>query len=819
MLATPFRHFLRTGRLSARGCAVASSALFALGLCSLSAPRARAQANVVTYHYNNRRNGLNPSETTLTPANVKPATFGKLYSRKVDGAIYSQPLVVSHLLITDSYTGQVAYRNVVFVCTNHNQIYAFDVDSGAGQFQRPYWQIDYNYPGLEISPVPAEAIGDISQPGSDIPSQIGIIGTPVIDTGTDTMFVLVRTQELNDYYQRLHAIDITTGREKPGSPYLISATVPGTGDASDTTGLPFDPLMQYQQAGLLFDHGVLYIAWGGHYNLDPFHGWIMAYTYDGTTFTQVKALSTTPDGSRGGILETGSGLAADPAGFLYTATGNGTFDANTGGNDYGQSVIKINRSYAISSYFSPYDQAQLSADQNDIGTGGTLVLPDYPGATAASASKPRLLVQTGLNGTIYLLNRDSLGGFNVTDNSNAVQTVEGQLGGVYGAPAYFNNRLYYTPIGDVIKSFTINNATLSSTPDAQGTSTRTFEFPSPVPVVSANGGINGIVWAVEAFYPPASAPNQAQKPPYSVLHAYDANNVATELYNSLMAGGRDLGGPVVPFAVPTVADGKVFVGGDGQMDVYGPLANKPTTAARFMVTGPVFCFGAGLFTSPTANYGYYYQIKAFGPDEQPIKLTNTLKIGLQSGGPIFYVGTQKFNNESTVVTNRYIRQTGFWNWYITDNAGQNKVNPTSQFINYANNTFGIDRFRLRAPSTARVGQSIPLTIRAVSINDSPVPLGDTFAPFPVIVYNTNVDGSQDEVPSDDFITIRSDFAYDDQFGMLYNFLGASAPTQPAQFTGQSEIIVRVTFKRPGPTIVIATDPNGSFVGTALVNVK
>jgi hypothetical protein len=353
-----------------------------------------------------------------------------------------------------------------------------------------------------------------------------------------------------NYFQQLHALDVSTGAEKLGGPVTIQATVPGRGDGGAV--VRFNPRSQLGRAGLLLEHGVVYTAWTSFCDHTPVHGWVLGYRAD--TLRRVRVFNTSPDGMLATVWQSGGGLAADAAGNIYFITGNGTFDQDTGGRDDGDTVLKLGPSGRVRDFFTPFNQARLAANDLDLGSGGLLLLPEEPGISL------HLMVGAGKEGTLYLLDRNHLGRFHAHAD-RVVQTLRNVIGPSFGSPAYFNTGapgrswVYYAGVGDFLKAFQFVNGVLSPAPSSQ--SSTAFAYPGGTPSVSANGTTNGLVWVLSA-----SAP---------ALHAYDATNLGQELYNSNQAGARDRLDSVVKFTVPVVADGKVFVGTAGTLTVFGEL--------------------------------------------------------------------------------------------------------------------------------------------------------------------------------------------------------------------------------------------------------
>lgn len=503
-----------------------------------------SQVSVTTNRNDNNRDGQNLQETILTPANVNVSQFGKLFSQPVDGKVYGQPLYVPNVSIPGLGT-----HNVVYVVTEHDSVYAFDADSNTGMNSAPLWKTSLIDPAKGITPIPAGDTGC-----NDLGPELGITSTPVIDIAKQTIFVLARTKENGAYFQRLHALNIATGAEQPKSPVAIQAQVRGTGAGSVNGILSFDALQQNQRPGLLLVNGAVFIAWSSICDNPPFHGWLMAYSE--TTLQQVHVWNTTANGSDGGIWQSGTGVASDGT-YLFFATGNGTYDGPKGGLDFGDSVIRLSIGTGQSSYFTPFDQGLFDEHDGDVGSGGTLLLPDQGGP------HKHLLIQVGKSGSIYLINRDQMGGYSPKTN-HIVQDLESAIGGLWGTPAWWNNNAYFGGQYDNLRQYSFDPVSGLLSLTAVAISPTYFKFPGPTPSISANGNSDAIVWALQ---------NEKYSGGPTVLHAYDATNVATELYNSAQNAGRDIAGPAVKFSVPTVVNGKVYVGTQTQLSVYGLLGS------------------------------------------------------------------------------------------------------------------------------------------------------------------------------------------------------------------------------------------------------
>jgi len=507
-------------------------------------PPPPATTDVLTYHNDIARTGQNLTETTLTTGNVNSATFGKLGLYPVDGLVDAEPLYASNVAVPNNGT-----HNVLIVPTEHDSVYAFDADSGA-----TIWQVTMLKAG--------ETTSDNRNCGQITP-EIGVTSTPVMDRTSGpngAIYLAAMSKDASgNYHQRLHALDLALGAELFGGPAEVQATFPGTGDNSNGTSVVFDPGQYAERAALLLLNGVIYTGWTSHCDIRPYTGWIMGYSE--STLAQTSVLNVTPNGSEGSIWMSGAGLAADSSGNIYFLDANGTFDTtlNASGfpsnGDYGNAFMKLSTSggLTVADYFEMDNGVAESDADTDLGSGGTIVLPDV---SDGSGNTLHLAVGAGKDGNLYLVNRDSMGKFSA-NNSNIDQELPGALpGGVYAMPAYFNNTVYYGSVGSPIQAFTISNAKLSASPTAK--TANSFAYPGATPSVSANGASNGIVWAVENTTP-------------AVLHAYNAANL-TELYNSNQAsGGRDQFGAGNKFITPMIVNGKVFVGAPNGAAVFGLL--------------------------------------------------------------------------------------------------------------------------------------------------------------------------------------------------------------------------------------------------------
>jgi hypothetical protein len=525
-----------------------------------------SNVTVLTYHNDNARTGLNPNETILTTANVNSATFGKIGTLPVDGLVDAEPLYVGGLNVGGTV------RNVVFVATEHDSVYAFDADSFALLWQKSV---------LGSGEAPSDNRGC-----SQVTPEIGVTSTPVIDRSAGpngTIFVVAMSKNGSSYFQRLHALDLTAGAEI-GTPATIQATFPGSGANSSNGQVVFDPKQYKDRAALLLLNGVIYTTWASHCDADPYTGWVIGYNE--SNLQQASVLNVTPNGSRGAIWMSGGGPAADSSGNIYLLDGNGTFDTSldSGGfpnnGDYGNAFLKLSTGgtppLKVADYFNMHDTVSESNADLDFGSGGAVVLVDLKDNVNQTW---HLAIGAGKDSRIYVVNRDNMGKFNPNNDNAVYQEVTGAFSCtpgvaecVFSTPALFNNTLYYGAAGDTLKAFPLVNAMLSLSP-LKPNSPTAFGYPGTTPSISSNGTSNGIVWAIESCSSSTSCTG--------ALHAYDATNLANELYNTNQAsGGRDQFSTNrnCKFVTPMIANGKVYVGTgtysggpSGAVIVFGPL--------------------------------------------------------------------------------------------------------------------------------------------------------------------------------------------------------------------------------------------------------
>ena len=550
-------------------------------------------ADVLTYHNDNTRAGANTAETTLTPANVNAGSFGKVGFLAVDGKVDAQPLVKRGVTIP----GQ-GVHDVVYVATENDSVYAFDAVTGA-----TLWHAGPSSLIPGETPVPATDVNC-----TQVEPTIGITSTPVIDPTTNTIYVVAMSKAVADgaatYYQRIHALDLGTGLAKV-APRAIdrSISVPGAGPGGDGSRVYFDPKMYKERSALTLSNGVVYTGWSSHCDIPEYTGWVMGFR--ASDLGLVSVLNVNPNGTPAAANTTGSsgasfwsaggGFAVDAAGSLYNITSNGPFDPSVG--DYGDSYLKLDTgggtALTVADYFAPSNQQELADKDLSLGASGVVLLPDVVDASGATR---HLMVGSGKDGNIYLVDRDDLGGYSTTTN-NIVQTIAGALGGpIFGTPAFYNGSAYFGAVGASIRQFALRNGQFAATPTSQ--TAHTFGYPGSTVSISANGTSDGIVWA-------------AENGGTAGLYAFDANDLSRELYDSNQAGDRDRFGVGNKFITPTIANGRVYVGTTNGVGVFGLLA--PPSSGEIPPPSPL-SVPVAPFASPGFYVGGFDLLGAVGDD-------------------------------------------------------------------------------------------------------------------------------------------------------------------------------------------------------------
>jgi Big-like domain-containing protein len=523
--------FRRLGCKSSLGSTFQLLRLVTLAAIVLQLPLANGQTSVLSWHYDNARSGVNSSETLLTPSNVTKAGFGKLFTLRADGYVVGHPLYVPGLNVSGK-----GVHNVVFVATMHDSVYAFDADNATGANASPLWMtslLTYSPPGA--TPAPISVVGCSTETAW---AEVGVISTPVIDPQTNTIYVVAETYESSKLVHRLHALDITTGAEKFGSPVTIAATFTSTAGTST-----FLSAKQINRPGLLLVNGHVYIAFGSNGCNNGNQGWVLSY--NASSLQQEGTFSTEPGGFYASIWQKGAGLSSDAAGNIYAETGEGAFAPGT---NFGVSVLKLSQngtSLGVADWFTPFNWQFLNQNDLDL-SDGVLILPDQPGL------HPHELIAMGKEGRVYVLDRDNMGQFCSTCTNGDTQIVqEALLAPRSGTPILWNNKVYFTPTASPVQAYSVQNGTLVTTPVAKSIQMTGAGHP----IITSNGNTNGVLWVMSG----------------SVMWALDANTLKV-LYNTTQAAnGRDQLPGLAHFATPISVDGKVFVGTKTGLVAYGLL--------------------------------------------------------------------------------------------------------------------------------------------------------------------------------------------------------------------------------------------------------
>lgn len=565
---------------------------------------AAAETGVVTYHNDNARTGQYLNEILLTPANVKAGLFGKRFFLLTDGTVYAQPLYLPRVKIAGT-----GFHDVLFVATAHDSLYAFDADDDAGSNSQPLWQVSFIDPAHGVTTVPADDVHcQVIWP------ELGIVGTPAIDATSGTIYLIAETKEPGPQYVfRLHAIDVTSGAEQPGSPVEIQP--PG-----------FVPLAHKQRGALLRANGIIYSPWSAHCDQGSYHGWLLAH--DAATLKLIGTFNDTPNGNGASFWNGGGGPAGDADGNVYAVSANGDFDAGSGGSNYGNSVLKLAPAprLSVGDFFTPFNQSFLNFNDLDLGSTGALVVPDEAGSLA----HPHLLFAAGKEGRLYLLDRDHLGGAQAGSDSSALASLPVLSHSVFGMAAYFNGAVYVGAESSPLRAFPVSSAALTSSPSA--TATNNLGILGATPSISANGDQNGVVWTVSSDT-------------FGTLRAYDAASL-TQLYDSNAQPADSLGG-FAEFSVPTIAGSKVYVGTAYGVAVYGALAPDPpavaavTNAASYAVdrVSPgslISIFGSGLALATAGA----------STRPLPISLADSSVTINGVAAPLLYVSPQQINAQA-----------------------------------------------------------------------------------------------------------------------------------------------------------------------------
>ncbi len=556
----------------------------------------RAQTAVTTYHNDNGRTGQYLTEPLLTPATVAPGQFGKRFSYPVDGALYAQPLYLPRIVING------ALHDVVFVATAHDSVYAFDADL-PGTDSAPLWQVSFLDATQNVTSVPE---ADVNCPV--IAPELGIIGTPVIDPVAGTIYVIAETKEAGpSYVFRLHALNVATGAEQPGSPVVIDAT-------------DFVPLSYKQRGALLLANGLVYSEWSSHCDHGDYHGFIMSH--DATTLNPVAVYNVTPGANGGSFWNAGGGPAADASGNPFVVSANGNFDSNSG--IYGDSVIRLDpQKLTVSDSFTPYDQLILAENDLDLGSSDAVLLPD----SAGSAAHPHTVAVAGKEGRLYLLDRDHLGGTQISSDVDALASDLVLQHATFGSAAWFNGQIYVASELSPIRSFAISDAALNTTPSAE--SSEVLPSLGAVPSISANGTAGGLVWI-------NNYDGQAE------LQCFDAGTL-TKLYDNADVTA-DQAGPFEEFNVPTVANSKVYLGTGTNLSVYGEL-NSASPVVAGVVNAASYAGSAISPGSLVSIFGSQLSLVSGATGSLPLPIAFADVVVTVNGlpAPLLYVSPSQIN--------------------------------------------------------------------------------------------------------------------------------------------------------------------------------
>ncbi len=783
-------------------------------LTVLPAPTNAVVVNVPTYHNDNMRSGANTNEVILTPANVNPQSFGKLFSQAVDGAAYAEPLYVSGLNLPGA-----GIHNVVFVATQHGSVYAFDADNNQGANASPLWHASFINPAGGVTPIsPSDVSGC-----ANIPFEECIASTPAIDLNAGTMFVEAMTREVGggatNLVHRLHALNITTGAEQANSPVVISGSVPGTGVGGSGGMIAFSAKLEQCRSALLVQNGFVYFCYSSQCDIGNYHGWVFAYNEQ--SLQQAAIYNNTPNGSLGGMWHGGDGMAADASNNIFAMTGNGSFSTNfTSLTQYnlGSSFLKFsgNSGLVLTDYFTPYNQASLRGADLDIAAGGPMVLPDSVGSVA----HPRLMLGTGKDGTMYVLDRDQLGHYNAVTDTNIVQELPNAVGlpWNYPVPAYFNNLIYYQGNGSGMQAFGISGGVVTTTPVS--TSTVIFGSPGGTPSVSANGTNSAIVWALQTDAWASGGP--------TVLHAFNATNLTQELYNSNVSPQRDSPGATLKWTVPAIVNGKVYVGEEFGLSVYGN--------GLFLAT-PVISPNGAVFTNSLmvtlsdANPGalIYYTLDGSLPTVNstrytgPLVLTNSAglqAIALQSGAVNSSVASATFVNNSAAGTGTGLIGLYFANQTQTFN-GLPTVFRTDPTINFNWNSVSpspsipLTNYTVRWTGSVQPRFNETYTFNATTDDGMRVWVNgqEIINGWVTVTGPTNYSGSI-ALKAQQLYTVRID--YYQSVGGAVAELQWSSPSTPLAVVPQTQLYI---YTNPPPSVSISSPANNSsYTASASVTI-
>jgi hypothetical protein len=743
--------------------------------------RVLLSVNVTTYHYDQSETGANTNETVLTPSNVNVTTFGKVASLPVDGQLYAQPLVMTGVSVPGQGT-----QDLVFAATEYDSVYAFNAE---GSSTTPVWHTSL----LQAGETPISS----SVTSLNINPWIGITGTPVIDPATNTLYCVGSfTTSSNTYQMRLYALDITTGAVKYGGPVILSATVNGTGAGSSGGKLTFNTLLELQRPALTLANGQIYMAFASHNDQGSYHGWVFAYNE--TTLTQTAVWCSTPNGSQGGMWMSGGGLAVDSSGDLYFTSGNGSFDANSGGKDYAMALMKLSPSLSVLDYFSPYNEASLSNADEDYGCGNAVLLPTQSG------SAPNEAITLGKWGGVYLNNTDSgkMGEFvSTAPNKDLSETSTGLQ--QHDTFSYWNGNVYIGPDGGTLRDYSVGGGALGGAPATQ--SARSFGAGSS-PTISSNGTSNGILWAVDNGTSPA------------IVFAYNPANLGQVYWASNQAAnGRDTSGPGEKWTSAVVANGYVYVGGANSVTLYSniPYSPPPPPPPPPPPVPPGALTGFNQFTLNKAT-GNPAGVPAISGQNATLTLTTTA--GNEGSSAIYNtpVGYQNFTTQFTYTeTGGNPPADGITFMLENDPRGVNAIGGLGGGLGYSGITpsFAAE-FNVYQGSNIATGTNGTINIVHNAPNTGSVDLASGDPINVIISYNASTqtlnESLVDQVASDSYTTSYTGINLSSILGSGTAYMGFTGATGGAN---SLETITNFSYYVPGaPAITSVTPSSGPAAG-------
>jgi mono/diheme cytochrome c family protein len=790
------------------------------GLIAMASLIALPAQNVVTYKYDNSRDGLNTNESALTLTSVNVTDFARLFTYPVDGYVYAQPLYVSGVTIPGQGT-----HNVVYVATENDSLYAFDADSNTGPNGGLLWHTNL---GIAL----ISTFYGVRYHHNVLNPLIGITGTPVIDPVSGTLYVDAFSGVVSNTasgFHTLHALNIATGAEQPNSPVLVNASVPGQGVDATNGVVKFAPQSHMNRPAMTLVGNTLYAAYGSYGDTDPFHGWVIGF--NASTLQQLTnyVFATTPNATisafgtnagEGALWMGGDGLCVDSSNNLYFESGNGSFSAITNGGDYGDSFVKLSSTngLTVADYFTPANQGSMALNDNDLGSGGPILLPD----AAGSASHPHLMIGAGKEGTLYLVDRDNLGQYTAGD-ANLVQELHTAIGGLFGSGAYFNNTLYFQGTSDVMKAYRITNAVMSTSPISM--STTTLGYLGYTPVITANGTNNAIVWVIQADAYANNGP--------AVLRAYNATNLAQELYDSNQNLARDNPGPAIKYSVPVVVNGKVYVGTEYGLSVFGVGTFLP--APTIAPNGGIFTNSVTVtLSNATPGTTIYYTLNGTTPTTNSYLYTAPFVLTNSSGVSAFAVKPGAFS--SPVATASFINSSA-----IGSGVGLlGKYWPNTSSTAFTNLSFGAPPTLVRTDATVNFNWANTGPDPSIGASNYAVRWTGTIQPQfsePYTFYTAADDGvrlfingqllindwnNQAPTTESNTISLAAQQLYNLQLDYYYKgdngaqvSVSWSSPSTPQSLIPQSQLY---PYTNPPPVVMISNPADGSIY-TAVASVS